>query len=201
MIEFRRLGIVMRPLKDHLGSFARFNPGIQLKNGIACENGFFRKIPFVFQPFIRVKERHIERHRVSFQKNGAVIWAVLVPKMENGRVVLPNLKAVQIDQKRPDSRPNPSKTKPLNARRERQGQQRITFHERPAGIGCPKFGVRPGHDDPDIDKEKPDNRPLKWAGFHKKERKKGENGHWRVNQPPISPTKKDTPMWPEEREL
>lgn len=34
MIKFKRLGIIMRPLKDQLGSFARFNPGVQLKDGI-----------------------------------------------------------------------------------------------------------------------------------------------------------------------
>lgn len=34
MIKFRKLGIIMRPLKDQLGSFARFNPGVQLKDGI-----------------------------------------------------------------------------------------------------------------------------------------------------------------------
>lgn len=34
MIKFEKLGIVMRPLKDQFGSFARFNPGIWLKDGI-----------------------------------------------------------------------------------------------------------------------------------------------------------------------
>lgn len=34
MIKFKKLGIVMKPLKDHFGSFARFNPGVQLKNGV-----------------------------------------------------------------------------------------------------------------------------------------------------------------------
>ena len=34
MIKFRKLGIVMKPLKDQFGSFARFNPGVQLKDGI-----------------------------------------------------------------------------------------------------------------------------------------------------------------------
>ena len=34
MIKFKKLGIVMRPLKDQFGSFARFNPGIQLKDGV-----------------------------------------------------------------------------------------------------------------------------------------------------------------------
>jgi len=34
MIKFQRLGVIMRPLKDQLGSFARFNPGVQLKDGI-----------------------------------------------------------------------------------------------------------------------------------------------------------------------
>ena len=34
MIKFKKLGIVMKPLKDHFGSFARFNPGVQLKDGI-----------------------------------------------------------------------------------------------------------------------------------------------------------------------
>jgi beta-1,2-mannobiose phosphorylase / 1,2-beta-oligomannan phosphorylase len=34
MIKFRKIGIVMKPLKDQFGSFARFNPGIQLKDGV-----------------------------------------------------------------------------------------------------------------------------------------------------------------------
>ena len=34
MIKFKKLGIVMKPLKDQFGSFARFNPGVQLKNGV-----------------------------------------------------------------------------------------------------------------------------------------------------------------------
>ena len=34
MIKFKKMGIVMKPLKDQFGSFARFNPGIQLKDGI-----------------------------------------------------------------------------------------------------------------------------------------------------------------------
>jgi len=34
MIQFKKMGIVMKPLKDQFGSFARFNPGIQLKDGI-----------------------------------------------------------------------------------------------------------------------------------------------------------------------
>ncbi|MHB1393372.1 MAG: hypothetical protein ACYCYE_09910 [Clostridia bacterium] len=34
MIKFKKLGIVMKPLKDHFGSFARFNPGVQLKDGV-----------------------------------------------------------------------------------------------------------------------------------------------------------------------
>jgi predicted GH43/DUF377 family glycosyl hydrolase len=34
MISFKKMGIIMKPLKDHYGSFARFNPGIQLKDGI-----------------------------------------------------------------------------------------------------------------------------------------------------------------------
>ncbi len=34
MIKFEKLGIVMKPLKDQFGSFARFNPGIHLKDGI-----------------------------------------------------------------------------------------------------------------------------------------------------------------------
>lgn len=34
MIKFKRMGIVMKPLKDQFGSFARFNPGIQLKDGV-----------------------------------------------------------------------------------------------------------------------------------------------------------------------
>ncbi|MFA9377447.1 MAG: hypothetical protein ACERKZ_11920 [Lachnotalea sp.] len=34
MIKFTKLGIVMKPLKNQFGSFARFNPGIQLKDGI-----------------------------------------------------------------------------------------------------------------------------------------------------------------------
>lgn len=34
MIKFKKLGIVMKPLKDQFGSFARFNPGIQLKDGV-----------------------------------------------------------------------------------------------------------------------------------------------------------------------
>ena len=34
MIKFKKIGIVMKPLKGQFGSFARFNPGIQLKDGI-----------------------------------------------------------------------------------------------------------------------------------------------------------------------
>ncbi|MFA6309382.1 MAG: glycosidase [Clostridia bacterium] len=34
MIKFKKMGIVMRPLKDQFGCFARFNPGILLKDGI-----------------------------------------------------------------------------------------------------------------------------------------------------------------------
>ena len=34
MIKFKKMGIVMKPHKDQFGSFARFNPGIQLKDGI-----------------------------------------------------------------------------------------------------------------------------------------------------------------------
>lgn len=34
MIKFKKAGIVMKPHKDQFGSFARFNPGIQLENGI-----------------------------------------------------------------------------------------------------------------------------------------------------------------------
>lgn len=34
MIKFKKIGIVMKPLKDQFGSFARFNPGVQLKDGI-----------------------------------------------------------------------------------------------------------------------------------------------------------------------
>ena len=34
MIKFKKTGIIMRPLKNHFGSFARFNPGVQLKDGI-----------------------------------------------------------------------------------------------------------------------------------------------------------------------
>jgi predicted GH43/DUF377 family glycosyl hydrolase len=34
MIKFKKMGIVMRPLKNQFGSFARFNPGIQLQDGI-----------------------------------------------------------------------------------------------------------------------------------------------------------------------
>ena len=34
MIKFKKSGIVMKPLKDHFGSFARFNPGVLLKDGI-----------------------------------------------------------------------------------------------------------------------------------------------------------------------
>lgn len=34
MIKFKKLGIVMSPLKNQFGSFARFNPGVQLKDGV-----------------------------------------------------------------------------------------------------------------------------------------------------------------------
>lgn len=34
MIKFKKIGIVMKPLKDQFGSFARFNPGVQLKDGV-----------------------------------------------------------------------------------------------------------------------------------------------------------------------
>jgi predicted GH43/DUF377 family glycosyl hydrolase len=34
MIKFQKLGIIMKPLKDQFGSFARFNPGVLLKDGI-----------------------------------------------------------------------------------------------------------------------------------------------------------------------
>jgi len=34
MIKFQKMGIVMKPLKDQFGSFARFNPGVWLKDGI-----------------------------------------------------------------------------------------------------------------------------------------------------------------------
>jgi predicted GH43/DUF377 family glycosyl hydrolase len=34
MTKFQKLGIVMKPLKDQFGSFARFNPGVLLKDGI-----------------------------------------------------------------------------------------------------------------------------------------------------------------------
>ena len=34
MIKFNKKGIVMKPLKDQFGSFARFNPGVQLKDGV-----------------------------------------------------------------------------------------------------------------------------------------------------------------------
>lgn len=34
MIKFEKMGIVMKPSKNQFGSFARFNPGIQLKDGI-----------------------------------------------------------------------------------------------------------------------------------------------------------------------
>ena len=34
MIKFKKLGIIMKPKKDQFGSFARFNPGIHLKDGI-----------------------------------------------------------------------------------------------------------------------------------------------------------------------
>lgn len=34
MIKFRKMGIVMKPLRDQFGSFARFNPGVLLKDGI-----------------------------------------------------------------------------------------------------------------------------------------------------------------------
>jgi beta-1,2-mannobiose phosphorylase / 1,2-beta-oligomannan phosphorylase len=34
MIKFQRMGIVMKPLKDQFGSFARFNPGVLLQDGI-----------------------------------------------------------------------------------------------------------------------------------------------------------------------
>ena len=34
MIKFQRLGIIMKPSKGKLGSFARFNPGVILKDGI-----------------------------------------------------------------------------------------------------------------------------------------------------------------------
>lgn len=34
MIKFKKSGIIMKPLKDQYGSFARFNPGIQLKDGV-----------------------------------------------------------------------------------------------------------------------------------------------------------------------
>lgn len=33
MIKFKKMGIVMKPRKDQFGSFARFNPGIQFKDG------------------------------------------------------------------------------------------------------------------------------------------------------------------------
>lgn len=33
MIKFRKMGIIMGPQKDRLGSFARFNPGVILKDG------------------------------------------------------------------------------------------------------------------------------------------------------------------------
>ncbi|MEN8907057.1 MAG: hypothetical protein ABF289_13945 [Clostridiales bacterium] len=33
MIKFKKVGIVMKPLKNQFGCFARFNPGVQLKNG------------------------------------------------------------------------------------------------------------------------------------------------------------------------
>jgi len=32
MLKFKKMGIVMNPLKDQFGSFARFNPGVQLKD-------------------------------------------------------------------------------------------------------------------------------------------------------------------------
>lgn len=34
MIKFIKTGVIMEPLKDQFGSFARFNPGVQLKDGI-----------------------------------------------------------------------------------------------------------------------------------------------------------------------
>jgi predicted GH43/DUF377 family glycosyl hydrolase len=34
MIKFEKLGVVMKPLKDQFGSFARFNPGVQLQDGV-----------------------------------------------------------------------------------------------------------------------------------------------------------------------
>lgn len=34
MIKFKKIGIIMRPQKDQFGSFARFNPGVHLKDGI-----------------------------------------------------------------------------------------------------------------------------------------------------------------------
>lgn len=34
MIKFKKMGIVMRPLKDQFGCYARFNPGIVMKDGV-----------------------------------------------------------------------------------------------------------------------------------------------------------------------
>lgn len=34
MIKFNRTGVIMRPLKDKFGSFARFNPGVLLKDDV-----------------------------------------------------------------------------------------------------------------------------------------------------------------------
>ena len=34
MIKFKKMGIIMRPLDNHFGSIARFNPGIYFKDGI-----------------------------------------------------------------------------------------------------------------------------------------------------------------------
>ena len=34
MIKFKKMGVIMRPSKNRFGSFARFNPGIYLKDGI-----------------------------------------------------------------------------------------------------------------------------------------------------------------------
>jgi len=34
MIKFKKMGIIMKPQKNQFGSFARFNPGVYLKDGI-----------------------------------------------------------------------------------------------------------------------------------------------------------------------
>jgi hypothetical protein len=34
MIKYKRYGIIMKPLTDSLGKFARFSPGVVEKNGV-----------------------------------------------------------------------------------------------------------------------------------------------------------------------